>query len=371
MLRTLALRFAVALVAATLLLGVLVNAVNWHLDNRIADIDRVDVTVDTTPRPAEAGNYLVVGSDSRAFVGDDADALDKFGEPGGERADSILIAHVEPEEQQVLAVSIPRDTVVDLPGGGRSKIADVFNDGPQALIDVIGSNFDVPITHYLNVDFAGFDRIVDLVGPVTVHFNAPSRDRETGLAIDEPGCVPLDGSQALAYVRSRHFEENVYGTWTEDPTSDLGRIRRQQAFLRQLSLLARERIYSSPLDVPAIVDAALDTLQADREFGRDQILGFIDRFRDVDVYDPASVEMLTLPVLEGPSGSGLGEILVLDQPSADELLARLRGFGGEVLPSPTAVEEPSEPVPAPPEVTAPLPDAVQGTPGEPPTPICG
>ena len=377
-LRILLVRYGIALVAAFAVSSVAVTAVNWRLDAKVAGIDRVDVVLDDTERTAEAGNYLVVGSDSREFANGDAEAAEAFGTNGGQRSDTIMIAHVEPDEKRVLVVSIPRDTVVTAPDGGESKITDVFNDGPQALIDAITDNFGVPINHYVNIDFAGFGELVDLVGPVTVHFNAAARDEQTGLDVPKSGCIPLDGEAALAYVRSRHYEENVYGEWIEDPTSDFGRIRRQQAFLRQLATLARDKVYSSPLDVPGIADAALDTLQADEAFGRDQILGFVAAFRDVDVYDPSAVEMITLPVIAGADGTELGSIQVLDEPAAGEVLARLRVFGPDASTTTDPTGTPDAPAGGTTPTTTtgstttsvPLPDE-RRTPEGTPVAICG
>jgi len=372
-LRTLLVRFGVSFLAATVLLAVAVTAVNWRVDATVAGIDRVDVDLDETDYPAEAGNYLVVGSDSRVAVADEPGADESFGDNEGQRSDTIMIAHVEPDDQRVLVVSIPRDLEVDIPGMGRTKINAAFNDGPQLLIDTITQNFGVPITHYLNIDFAGFPELVDLVGPVTVHFNAPARDEESGLNVPEAGCVDLDGEAALAYVRSRHFEENVYGTWTEDPTSDFGRIRRQQAFLRQLAVKARDEIYSSPLDVPEIASAALDTIEVDQSFGRAQLLGFVGAFRDVDVYDPAAVELMTLPVTGGETAP-----MRLDQPAADAVFELLRTFG----PRPSSPADPVEDsAPTNPSATdpsasgpttssAPLPDAYVPGPDATPVPVC-
>lgn len=363
MLRTLLARFGIALVAAAALLSVAVTVVNWRVDATVAGIDRVDVELDETDYPAEAGNYLVVGSDSREAVADEPGSDESFGDNDGQRSDTIMIAHVEPEERRVLVVSIPRDLEVDIPGMGTTKINAAFNEGPQLLVDTITENFGVPITHYLNVDFAGFPKLVDLVGPVTVHFNAPARDEETGLFVEEPGCIELDGDEALAYVRSRGYEENIYGTWTEDPTSDFGRIRRQQAFLRQLAVVARDEIYSSPLDVPDIATAALATLQADQSFGRAQLLGFVDAFQDVDVYNPDSVVLMTLPVTGSP--------MRLDQPAADEVFERLQTFG-PLPPSSTGSPEDSAPGTTGPRASssAPLPDAYLPGPDAAPVPVC-
>ena len=77
--------------------------------------------------------------------------------------------------------------------------------------------------------------MVNAIGTIPIYFPTPARDIKSGLAINQAGCQHLNGDQALAYVRSRYYESFVNGQWQPDPTSDLGRIKRQQYFLRTLA----------------------------------------------------------------------------------------------------------------------------------------
>jgi len=94
---------------------------------------------------------------------------------------------------------------------------------------VVSATLGVDINHYVEVDFDGFVRLIDLAGGVTIPFDAALRDESTGFAV-EPGCQTLDGDAALAYVRSRRLQQfdPVAGEWVQDATSDLGRVARQQ-----------------------------------------------------------------------------------------------------------------------------------------------
>src|SRR4029453_10631841 len=84
----------------------------------------------------------------------------------------------------------------------------------------------------MEVDFVSFAGLVDALGGITIDFPYPAQDTESGLFIPEPGPHELDGDMALAYVRSRHYQElKEDGEGHEDPTADLGRITRQQALL--------------------------------------------------------------------------------------------------------------------------------------------
>ena len=80
------------------------------------------------------------------------------------------------------------------------------NQGPKRLIQTIEQDFQVPIDHYLQVDFAGFKGIVRAVGGLPVYFPTPVRDKNSGLSVPVAGCTTLDDSQALGFVRSRHYE---------------------------------------------------------------------------------------------------------------------------------------------------------------------
>src|SRR5687768_11775517 len=139
--------------------------VNFVYDQKVKNIERVDVKVDENTDPAEPANFLLIGSDSRSFVdteeeeeafGDEADA-------GGQRSDTIMVVHVDPAHRKGLLVSFPRDLLVDIPGLGEQKINAAYNEGPQKVIETVQTFFDIPIHHYLEVDFAGFDAIVNAV----------------------------------------------------------------------------------------------------------------------------------------------------------------------------------------------------------------
>ncbi len=146
------------------------------------------------------GNYLLVGSDSRAFVSGAADA-EHFGTPqaaSGQRSDTIMLAHVDGGRGTGFIVSFPRDLWVDIPGIGQAKINAAFNAGPQRLIETIEQNFDVPVSHYLQVDFAGFRDLVNAIGTIPILFPYPA-------ATPRPGCRSSrpDAASSTATKHSR------------------------------------------------------------------------------------------------------------------------------------------------------------------------
>jgi LCP family protein required for cell wall assembly len=284
------------------------------------------VRVDLDKELPGAMNILLLGSDSRSFVEDSADK-GSFGDTrkvGGQRADVIIIARVEAKARRAILVSIPRDTYVRLPGyKGQVLINQSFENGPQGVINAIKSNFGVPIHHYADIDFNGFRSMVSAIGGVRMYIPAPSRDKPppgtdtkgSGLDIKTAGCQTLNGDQALAWVRSRYFQYYEAGRWRSDPTSDLGRISRQQDFIRRLMAQAIEKGAFNPIKANRLADAAMANLTVDSTFDVKDGLRMVQAFRPVG---PAGIEMVALPT------KSVGLHLAVSN-DAQPLLARLRG----------------------------------------------
>ncbi len=334
-------RYVLALGTAIVVLVMSIVAVNVAIDQKINSIAVVkNLKVTEVQNPGDPANYLLIGSDSRDFVGDDPELKASFGnnttDAGGQRSDTLLIVHVDPKNKKALLVSFPRDLLVTIPGHGKSKINAAYNYGnAQLVIDTIQTNFNIPINHYMEVGFLGFGGIVDAIGGVEMYVPAPARDIESGLEIGHfgPGCYTFHGDVALQYVRSRNYEEYIDGKWTKDLSApDLQRIDRQQFFLKRLAATAVGKAGKSLSVANKISGQVLDNLQVDPSFGRDDVNRLARAFRNIDVNDPNSVEMTTIPVKDGGNVNGVGRVLLLDQPGADQTLARLRNFDAPLAP---------------------------------------
>ncbi len=185
----------------------------------------------------QAKNFLITGSDNGAC--DDPGTANPVGERGtiGERSDTIMIMRVDPSTSRAAVLSFPRDLWVKIHGTNkRGRINEAFSlNDPQKLVDTIFLNFGILAEHYIQIDFCAFKTLVDSVGGVSVPFEFPAMDDNTGLDVPTVGCYKFDGAAALAYVRSRHYEylDPKTNTFREDPSSDYGRIARQQDFLRR------------------------------------------------------------------------------------------------------------------------------------------
>ncbi len=321
-------RVAIACLLAGALTLTGVVGVNALFNQKLGQISRVKVT--TAPPPPKGANFLLIGSDSRKFVQGDAakNAFGDQGTAGGQRSDTMMVVHVEPGAQRSLIVSFPRDLWVNIPGVGMSKINAAFNYGPDKVIQTLKANFDIDINHYLEVDFKSFEGIVNAIGRVPVYFPQSARDLKSDLTIAFPGCAALDGAEALSYVRSRALEyyDVQQKKWVlADSVPDIGRIGRQQAFIRRLLSLAVQRSLNNPLTANEVADNVVKNLTADQGLSRGDVNQLIRAFRTVDANDPGSVEMVTLPWKDGPKQAGQ-QVLYPKQPDAEQMLARLRTF---------------------------------------------
>ncbi|HEX7167665.1 MAG TPA: LCP family protein [Acidimicrobiales bacterium] len=274
--------------------------------------------------PGEPMNVLLVGSDTRATI--DPAERRSFGsqkQVGGQRADTIIVLRIEPATKRAAMLSVPRDLYVKIAGTTRSsRINDAFQAGPDRLIETVSDTFAIPIHHYVQVDFNGFRSIVGALGGVEIYSPSRAKDRVSGLNIPNPGCVELNGDQALAFVRSRNYEYFENGKWRTDPTGDLGRIERQQDFIRRVLKQANGK--AKGLDVVAVnklVNAGIRNVKIDEHFSSKDIAALARRFRSLD---PNAVQMFTLPTL--PASVGGASVLRLKQPDAtavvDTFLAR-------------------------------------------------
>jgi LCP family protein required for cell wall assembly len=319
-------RCGIALVITTTIAVGAVAAANEGIDHELDKVPRIKLV--TAPEPAAGENFLVIGSDSRAFVADPADAA-SFGDSSsvqGQRSDTLMVVHVEPAAHRTLVVSFPRDLVVDIPGHGQQKINAAYElGGAQLVIDTLKADFDIDIHHYLAVDFKGFESIVDAVGTVNVPFEYATRDQETGLD-EAAGCQALNGSQALAYVRSRTIEEYIDGQWqsVDEDAPDLHRIQRQQDFIRRLATVVEDRALADPSAVVDVIDQTIGSLQIDSGSGRAQIDELVSMLRTFQTDDPDALRTVTVPTTVNPADPLSS--LALQQPDADAVFQELRTF---------------------------------------------
>jgi LCP family protein required for cell wall assembly len=231
-------------------------------------IERVEELTDVlAANEGPAENYLIVGSDNRDVIDEDSEDAGLFldGSTGeGGRSDTIMILRRDPETGAAL-LSIPRDLWLPIAEtGDDGKVNWAYIGGPRRLAETITQGLGIPIHHYVEVDFAGFQQLVDEIGGVEICAGEYAvKDDHSGLSL-QPGCQVLDGRMALAYARSRNYEEFREGDWRlQDGAPDLNRIERQQHFLRTAAAAVMAEINSNPFRLGDLIRTAGDVVRLD------------------------------------------------------------------------------------------------------------
>ncbi|PVG83083.1 LytR family transcriptional regulator [Nocardioides gansuensis] len=180
-------------------------------------------------RPADqpGQTYLLVGSDSRDDLTPEERKELGTGGPEGQRTDTIMLLHTG--DGPNLLMSIPRDSIVEIPGHGTDKINAAFAyDGPEGLIRTLEGETGIRIDDYVEVGFGGFVGMVDAVGGIEICPTEAMDDPLANLKIKK-GCQEADGKTALGYARSRH-------------TSGLGDIDRAKHQREVVSAIGKEAL---------------------------------------------------------------------------------------------------------------------------------
>lgn len=295
----------------------------------------------TGPCSVRACNYLLLGSDSRSGLSAAQQA--EFGTNatigGTTRADTIMLVHTDPKLKKAIVLSFPRDLWVNIPNHGMDKINAAFEggitgDGPQMMADTVTALTGIPIDHYLYVDLQGFQDVVNKLGgvdlcipsydvntpgwvttptatggEVPVYYNQPGHvlDPFTGLDV-LPGCQHLDGTQALAFVRSRHLPC--------DTIPDFARIGRQQQFMR--SVINQMLKPSQLAKAPGLVGPVLESMHRDQSFTPGDLVYLVGQLRGLST---GAVEFRSVPGTPAMEGS---QSVVKMDPSAKEIFQAIK-----------------------------------------------
>ena len=280
----------------------------------------VPVPVRDEGEPLPRLTFLVMGSDTRENLPDELGVNDRV---PGRRADVVMIVTVDGDEVRVL--SLPRDLKVEIEGYGTYKLNAAYAFGGSALmVSTVSELTGVDIHHYVELDFYGFASIVDELGGVEISFPYPARDLKSFLDVDA-GRQRLDGTEALAYARSRRYQELRGGTWVTVDGSDLGRIRRQQSLL--FAMLESAKRPSIIFDAADVLRAAGSHITIDKNLDQERLAELLLVARRLDRQD---VEVVTLPTRQS-SEDGAYYLLPLEPEAGATIAAFLgaeTGLGG-------------------------------------------
>ena len=298
---------------------------------------------DPKPQPigGEPLNVLIMGSDSRDGAGNDIDGLGG----GGRRSDTTILLHISGDRKQVYGVSLPRDALVarpdcegpdgeTIPGGDLEMFNAAFSlGGETCTVAMVHELTGVYIDHYVSIDFNGFKDMVDAIHGVTVCIPKDVDDDEHDIHLDA-GTQELDGEQALSYVRERY---------QLSANSDIGRMKRQQAFIASMiNKVVSAGTLSRPTRVYDFMDAATGSITPDpglASLAKLSKLGY--EFRRTDLDD---IVFITVPfqsyepdpnrLVWAPEAKRLWKLIIADKPLTkafrDQLVSAAKppGSGG-------------------------------------------
>ncbi|HZA18650.1 MAG TPA: LCP family protein [Pseudonocardiaceae bacterium] len=313
--------------------------------------------------PAGPMNVLLVGLDSRTDAQGNLlspqvlAALHAGGNSGELNADTLILVHVAAEPTQpTVAVSIPRDSYVTVPGFGAHKINSAYRrgmldakptlaaqgiNGPELerlarqagarkLVQTVEQLTGVTLDHYAEINLAGFYDITQAVGGVPVCLTAPVHDSYSGA--DFPaGPQTVSGAAALAFVRQRHGL----------PRGDLDRIARQQAYLSGLTdRLISGGVLTNPNTLAAMREAIARYVVIDPGW---DLTGLIEQARAMS---EESVRFQTIPTGRTNLSTPDGEAVHVDRAQVQQFVAQLTNPGDHPL-NPPVSATPATPASAP------------------------
>lgn len=268
--------------------------------------------------------FLLVGSDSRQGLAPGEGPQGKGSTfVSGQRADTIIIAHLFGGSDQAQMVSIPRDSWVTIPPftdpatgqkvpERQGKINSAFTaGGPALLVATVEGLTGLRIDHFVQIDFNGFTAMVDRLGGVEVCLSEAAKDKDSG--IDLPaGRQVVQGEQALAFVRQRKGL----------PRGDIDRIARQQQFMGAVirrTLSAGTLL--NPLKLNGFLEAATESLQVDEGLSVEGLRDLALRMRGASA---GNVAFTTIPVADTAARRGGESVVLVDEVAAEAMFDRIR-----------------------------------------------
>lgn len=306
-----------------------VAAVGWgylKLNGSIDTFGADGISGDRPPDTSKGQNVLVIGSDSRSGANQELGG----GEGTAGRSDTAFLLHVYADHRHAVAVSVPRDSLVDIPAckmpdgswsapqhdvmfNAAFSVGETAEGNPACTQNTVEKLTGLRVDHTVVVDFAGFSALTSAVGgvPVCLPQDIYQRDlspkRPTrGSLIFTKGPQTVSGQKALDYVRLRHGIGDG---------SDIGRIKRQQAFVAALIKKVKSRGVG-PTTLLPLADAATDAMTVDPGLGSaDRLLSFALSMKDVDLHN---TKFVTVPWRYE------GARVALVEPDADALWAALK-----------------------------------------------
>lgn len=272
---------------------------------------RVEAASSGVPLPNQPGTtVLLVGSDAREDLTDEQRRELGTGSTEGQRTDTMMLLH-RPAQGQPVLLSLPRDSLVEIPGHGSNRLNAAFSfGGAPLLVETVEKATGIQVDGYLEIGFVGVVDLIDAVGGVEVCPENPIKDRDSHLDIPA-GCQILDGVTGLGYVRMRKA----------DPRGDLGRVERQREVIGQITQRALSPLtLLNPVSYWRLNMAAAHTLRRGDNTSFAELgataLGFVAVTRGEGL-------SLTVPVADANHVTDVGSTLLWDEEEAKRIFDAL------------------------------------------------
>lgn len=302
------------LVMATLLIAVVAGWLVW-LNSQIDEVRRFEVDLgqaEERPPQGKGLDILLMGVDDLdgdREIGDSVYEMLEQGtwEPGIARSDTLMVMHLAADRKSAQLVSIPRDSWVQIPGHGKSKINAAFSwGGPELAARTVEHNMGIHLDHLMIIDFDGFKDLTSAIGGVDVFVPETLTDPRTGETDWERGTQHLEGENALHYVRTRYSL----------PGGDFDRIHRQQNFLRAvLDKLTSKGVLLNPVKVSKLAGTVAGLVTVDDALTNGKLR---DLALDARHLRSNSFRFVTVPD-EGTGMEGAASVVYVDLPAAKKM----------------------------------------------------
>jgi LCP family protein required for cell wall assembly len=301
--------------------GTGVGYLYFKLNGNLKSVDINQALGTDRPLDVDDGSQdiLVLGSDTRSG------SNKKLGggvDDGSARSDTAMIVHVYEGHKKASVVSIPRDTLVERPActdtHGKTYPAArsaMFNSaystgGAACAVKTVESMTGIRMDHYIEVDFAGFEKLINVLGGVDITTTKDIKDPDSHLNL-KAGEHTLTGKQALGLVRTRHGVGDG---------SDLGRIQLQQAFIKALLEQVKEvGIFSNPKKLYDLADTATDAVTTDSDL--DDVKDLASFAGGLKGIGAKNMTMVTMPVQYDPADPNR---VLVDEAKSKRVWAALR-----------------------------------------------
>jgi LCP family protein required for cell wall assembly len=287
---------------------------SWALTSYISNsLGRVNAGTSGTPASGPI-NILVAGIDTRGGLTRHQEVQLHVGDSISENSDTLMLVHIPANHASIEVVSLPRDSWVNIPGHGLSKINAAFGlGGPQLMVKTVEQATGLDINDYVEVDFLGFVKVIDALGGVNICLPFAVNDHYSGLHLSA-GRHHVDGVTALEFVRDRH----------SFALSDIARIGDQQQLLSSLLTEAMSSgLLADPIRLQEVLSSLTASIKVDNGFNVIRLAQELRGLRSQDV------SFTTVPLASINYITQTGESAVLwDKAAAHVLFTRLRDDTG-------------------------------------------